>query len=138
LSFTGAGSAPSAGILVAGGPAYNQPYTVGAVITGNEITASDIGIVVFEAEVNLRPAAVPTQTRIEANVIRNNALNNLYGSGQKGYQAGIKVRGNGDAIIGNAISGRGYDKSFCGGAAVCTPIDVKHTIDPTVSGNVIR
>ena len=136
LSFSGVGQAPSAGILVVGGPLYGKPYTVGAALVDNVITGSDTGIVVFEAEVNGRPSPLPTSTLIQGNVISNDALNNVSGSGQKGYQAGILDHANGDRIIGNRISGNGYDKAFCGGAATCTPIDVKHSIDPIVSGNV--
>jgi hypothetical protein len=105
------------------------------VIVGNVITGADSGVVVFEAEVNDRPAAIPTSTRIENNVIRNDRLNNLFGWGQKGYQAGVLVHANGDRIVGNTISGDGYDKAFCGGAAVCLWIDAKHEIDPIISGN---
>jgi hypothetical protein len=137
MSFSGTGQAPSAGILVAGGPGYNKAYTVGAVLVDNVITGSDTGIVVFEIEVNQRPAQLPTTTLIKRNVISNDRLNNLAGHGNKGYQAGIEVRGNADRILDNTISGAGYDKSFCDGAAVCTPIDVKHAIDPIVSGNVL-
>jgi len=138
MSFTGPNFAPSAGILVVGGPGYNKPYTYGAVLVDNVITGSDMGIAVNEIEVNDRPSPLPISTRIEGNVIRNTQLNNAYGFGQKGYQAGIYVRSNADRIVGNTISGNGYDKAFCGGAAVCLPIDTKHAIDPIVSGNVVR
>lgn len=135
MSYTGPLATGSTGVLVAGGPIYGKPYTVGAVIVGNVITGADSGVVVFEAEVNDRPAAIPTSTRIENNVIRNDRLNNLFGWGQKGYQAGVLVHANGDRIVGNTISGDGYDKAFCGGAAVCLWIDAKHEIDPIISGN---
>ena len=138
MSFTGPDFAPSAGILVVGGPGYNKPYTYGAVLVDNVITGSDIGIAVNEIEVNNRPSPLPISTRIEGNVIRNTELNNVAGFGQKGYQAGIVVHSNADQIVGNTISGNGYDKAFCGGAAVCLPIDTKHEIDPIVSGNILQ
>jgi parallel beta helix pectate lyase-like protein len=138
MSYTGPLATGSTGVLVAGGPIYGKPYTVGAVIVGNVITGSDNGVVVYEAEVNDRPSPLPTSTRIESNVISNDHLNNVSGSGQKGYQAGILVHANGDRIVGNTISGDGYDKTFCGGSAVCLPIDTKHTIDPIVSGNILQ
>jgi parallel beta helix pectate lyase-like protein len=138
MSFTGPDFAASAGILVVGGPGYNKPYTYGAVLVDNVINGSDTGIVVNEIDVNNRPSPLPTSTRIEGNVIRNTALNNLFGWGQKGYQAGISVHANADRIVGNTISGNGYDKTFCGGAAVCLPIDTKHEIDPIVSGNILQ
>jgi Right handed beta helix region len=137
MSYTGTLATGSTGVLVAGGPIYGKPYTIGAAIVGNVITGSDSGVVVFEAEVNDRPAPSPTSSRIENNVIRNDRLNNLSGWGQKGYQAGILVHANGDRIVGNTISGNGYDKAFCGGAAVCIPIDAKHEIDPIISGNTL-
>jgi len=137
MSFTGPDFAGSAGILVVGGPGYNKPYTYGAVLVENVITGADTGIAVVEIEVSGRPSPLPTSTLIQGNVIRNDSLNNLFGWGQKGYQAGVADRANGDSIIGNTIAGRGYDKTFCGGAAVCLAIDTKHAIDPIVSGNVI-
>ena len=137
MSFSGTGQAPSAGILVVGGPAYNKPYTYGAVLVDNVITGADTGIAVYEAEVNSRPSPLPTSIRIEGNVITNDHLNNVAGWGNKGYQAGIFDHANGDRIVGNTISGDGYDKAFCGGAAVCLPIDVKHSLDPIVSGNIL-
>jgi hypothetical protein len=138
MSFTGSGSTGSTGILVAGGPAYGKPYTVGTILRGNLITGADTGIAVFEAEVNLRPSPTPTLTDIRGNVIRNEALDNLFGWGQKGYQAGIMLHANGDVVVGNTIAGQGYTKAFCGGAAVCVAIDTKHEIDPILSGNVIQ
>jgi hypothetical protein len=138
MSFTGPDFAPSAGILVVGGPGYGKPYTIGAVLIDNTITGADTGIVVVEIEANGRPSAVPTATLIQGNVIVNDALNNLGGHGQKGYQAGVLVHSNADRVLDNRIGGNGYDKAFCGGAAVCTPIDARHEIDPIVSGNILR
>jgi hypothetical protein len=138
MSFTGPDFAPSTGILVVGGPGYGKPYTYGAVLVDNVITGYFVVIYVNEIEVNNRPSPLPISTRLEGNVIRNTQLNNVDGFGNKGYQAGISVHSNADRIIDNRISGNGYDKAFCGGAAVCLPIDTKHEIDPIVSGNILQ
>jgi hypothetical protein len=71
--------------------------------------------------------------------VRNDALTNVLGwSDTQGFQAGIADYANGDRIIGNVVSGAGYDPDVCGAAAICAPIFTDGTIDPFVSGNVLR
>ena len=127
------------GILVVGGPGYGFPYTRDATISGNVITNADIGINVFEIEEDVTPAPEPTHVVITRNLIRNDALTNLLGwDDSTGFQAGVSDYANGDVIVGNVILGRGYDQVTCGSAAICSPIFTDASIDPTISGNILR
>ncbi|MEO8469638.1 MAG: hypothetical protein ABI573_08235 [Chloroflexota bacterium] len=140
LSFVGTWATGN-GVLVAGGPSYDQPYTVGTRIVGNVISNTDVGIVVFELNPDWTPPEMGTDTWIVGNLVRNDVLQNVGGwDGDLGvgYQAGISIDGHADHVIGNTIIGRGYDQAFCGDAAVCLPIDTDVDLDPIVRGNRIR
>lgn len=137
LRFTG----PNVGngILVVGGPGYGFPYTRDTRIELNRVTNADVGINVFEIEEDVSPSPLPTNVLIAHNVVRNDALVNVAGWDDfTGFQAGISDYANGDRITGNVVSGAGYDPDVCGDAAICAPIFTDGTIDPIVSGNVIR
>jgi hypothetical protein len=137
LRFTG----PNVGngILVVGGPGYGFPYTRDARIEANLVINADVGINVFEIEEDGSPSPLPTQILITHNVIRNDALTNHLGwSDDLGFQAGISDYADGDRIIGNVVSGAGYDPETCGDEAICAPIFTDGSIDPIVSGNVLR
>ncbi|MBA2382130.1 MAG: right-handed parallel beta-helix repeat-containing protein [Chloroflexi bacterium] len=140
LRYTGPNVAN--GIIVVGGPGYHQPYTRDARIEGNHIVGADVGINVFEIEddnfANI-PSVVPTRILITRNVVRNDALTNHEGwADGVGFQAGIADFANSDRIVSNIISGAGYDPAVCGADAVCAPIFTDGSIDPFVSGNVLR
>jgi hypothetical protein len=127
------------GILVVGGPGYGFPYTRDIGIELNRITNADVGINIFEIEEDASPSPLPTNILVAHNVIRNDALTNLLGwSDTQGFQAGISDYANHDRIIGNVVSGAGYDPAVCGVAAVCAPIFTDGSIDPIVSGNILR
>ena len=127
------------GVLVVGGPGYGFPYTRDVVISDNDIANADIGINVFEIEEDVSPAPEPTRIVIARNRIRNDALTNLLGwDDDTGFQAGISDYANSDLIVGNVVTGRGYDQTVCGDAAICRRIFTDGSIDPTVSGNVPR
>jgi hypothetical protein len=127
------------GVLVVGGEGYGQPYTRDVTIDRNVITGADVGINVFEIDEAGNPAPLPTRIVMTRNVIRNDRLTNIAGwSDELGFQAGIADYANGDRIVGNRISGLGYHADACGDAAVCSPILTDGSIDPIVSGNVLR
>ncbi|MEA2518332.1 MAG: hypothetical protein QOF49_412 [Chloroflexota bacterium] len=127
------------GVLVVGGEGYGQPDTRDVTIDRNVITGADIGINVFEIDEAGNPSPLPTRIVMTRNVIRNDRLTNIAGwSDDLGLQAGIADYANGDRIVGNRISGLGYDADACGAAAVCTPILTDGSIDPIISGNVLR
>lgn len=127
------------GVLVVGGPGYGFPYTSDVRISGNVITDADVGINVFEIEEDGSPAPEPTHIAITRNLIRNDGLTNLLGwDDSTGFQAGVADYANGDLIVGNVILGRGYDQAACGAAAICTGIATIGSINPTVSGNILR
>ncbi len=127
------------GVLVVGGPGYGFPYTRDTKIELNRVTNADVGINVFEIEEDVTPSPLPTNVRIAYNVVRNDALTNVAGwDDVTGFQAGVSDYANGDQIIGNVISGAGYDPDTCGAAAICSPIFTLDSIDPIVSGNILR
>jgi len=127
------------GILVVGGPGYGFPYTRDTTIERNHVTNADIGINIFEIEEDVSPSPQPTNILVAHNIVRNDALTNFLGwSDTQGFQAGISDYANGDRIIGNVVSGDGYDPDVCGAAAICAPIFTDGTIDPIISGNILR
>ncbi len=127
------------GVLVAGGPAYGFPYTLGTRVELNVITSADVGINVFEADADVNPAPDPTDVVVSRNVIRNTQVTNVGGwDGSIGFQAGISDYANHDRIVNNIVSGAGYDPEVCQAAAICAPIFTDGSIDPIVSGNVLR
>ena len=139
------------GVLVAGGGAYDDDptkgclpsgcdVTAGARIEGNVILEADTGIVVFNADADFNPPAEPTSTLIAGNVIRKSGLTNRAGwdGTTTGVQEGVFAYGNRDRIVDNVIGGDGYDQDVCGDAAICMAIDTAGSIDPIISGNVIR
>jgi hypothetical protein len=137
LRFTG----PNVGngILVVGGPGYGFPYTRDVRIERNHVTNADVGINIFEIEEDGSPSPLPTNIVVSQNVVRNDRLVNVAGwDDEHGFQAGIADYANGDRIVGNVVSGDGYDPEICGDAAICSPILVDGSIDPIVGRNVIR
>jgi hypothetical protein len=137
LRFTG----PNVGngVLVVGGPGYGFPYTRDTRIELNHVTNADIGINIFEIEEDDSPSPLPTNILVAYNVVRNDALTNVAGwDDATGFQAGISDYANHDRIIGNVVSGAGYDPATCGSVAICAPIFTLDSIDPIVSGNILR
>ncbi|HEY7132728.1 MAG TPA: hypothetical protein VH440_10780 [Candidatus Limnocylindrales bacterium] len=127
------------GILVVGGPAYGFPYTRDARLEANVITGADVGINIFEAEEDFSPSPQPTRIVVAHNVIHNGAWTNHEGwDVGVGMQVGIADYANSDVIRGNVVSGIGYHAETCGDAGVCTQILTDDSIDPFVSGNVLR
>ena len=128
------------GVLVVGGPGYGFDYTRGTLIDGNRISSADVGVNVFEIEEDGSPSVVPTQVRVLHNVIRNDRNTNVLGwdGVETGFAAGISDYANHDSITGNLVSGAGYDPDTCGASVICAPIYTDGTIDPIVSGNVLR
>jgi hypothetical protein len=137
LRFTG----PNVGngILVVGGPGYGFPYTRDTRIEHNRVTNADVGINIFEIEEDGSPSPLPTNVLVVRNIVRNDALTNHLGwSDDLGFQAGISDYANHDRIVGNVVSGAGYDPDTCGSSAICSPIFTDGSIDPIVSGNILQ
>ena len=148
LEYTG----PSTGngVLVAGGGAYDGDPTKGCLPTGCDVTLgtriednvivdADTGVAAFNADADFDPPSEATGLVIEGNAIRKTDVTNLAGwDGSIGVQEGVFAYGNHDRIVGNVITGDGYDQDVCGSLAVCQAIDTAGAIDPIVSGNVIR
>ena len=159
--YTGSGFASSGGILVYGGG--GDPLSVGVMVEGNHLVNNDVGIYLNNYNDNFSGAA-STPTRDEAinNVISDDAVTNISGlciAGEVycgdqliGYQAGINDIGNKDVIVGNHISGPGYEPQgsyvYSPTASIFTkegpdnvlirPIDAGYsfpTIDAMVYGN---
>jgi hypothetical protein len=113
-AYSGSNNASSGGILVFGGPAFNQPgiispYTVGLTITRNTLTNNDVGVFLFNADENFVAPASRTNNSVKFNTITNDAVTNTTGQSPTcGYQAGISDVGTKDLIVNNSISGVGY------------------------------
>lgn len=158
--YTNTGWASSAGILIFGG--YGDPLVANVMIANNRIVNNDIGIALdnYNADASA-PASSPTRDQAINNQISDNAVTNIsglcYGAiacGGKliGYQAGISDVGDRDIIVGNTISGKGYNAEGLYNYkvnppvftktgpdnAVVLPIDTGSTFpttDPVVAGN---
>ncbi len=110
-SYTGADVAT--GILVAGGPYYNQALSRDGVIESNILTSNDIGIYLSQAEADGSGPVTPTLIRVVDNTLSHDAVTNGYV-----YQAAIADFGGGNTISSNAISGAGYDRATQPGATL--------------------
>jgi hypothetical protein len=119
MSYTGTGDAAGAGILLFGGPCYDDstisfiaPPQSNTDVSGNQITASDIGIWSNNFDSTCTASVTtPTKNNIVNNSLRNNSLFNISGSiSSTGnpYQAGISDQGTKDKITTNSICGLGY------------------------------
>lgn len=134
-AYTGLAGASSGGILVVGGPFYDGDYTTGTQIVGNTVINNDVGIFLSNWD-STGPPVVATNVKVVNNTITNDALTNLSGNGNIGYQAGVSDVGNNDKIINNTISGVGYTAPG-NGVTFATPIDAdtSFTNRPKVHAN---
>jgi len=115
-SYTGAGFASSAGILLFGG--CGDPLVTGVTLRDNTFAGNDVGIDM--ADYNKLCTAAPaaaTNDQASDNVLSDSAVTNISGlcdgsvacgGLQIGYQAGIADVGNSDTVTDNELSGVGY------------------------------
>jgi len=137
------GNTASGGILVLGGPGFGVcpdgvtcPYSSGSRIMKNVVANNDVGIWMqnIDASYNSPPNSQQTNIKVVNNEVSNATLVNGYAG--VGYQAGIADQGNNDKIIGNDISGDGYDSSVFPAAYVSEiDADVSFTNRPKVHAN---
>jgi parallel beta-helix repeat protein len=127
-SYTGNTGDASGGVLVVAGPFYGSGYSVSDQIDGNTLIGNDIGVWLSQIDAFGNPPATPTSAKVTNNTISNSAVTNGIP-----YQAGVLDQGNNDKIVGNSISGAGYDPANpCG----CTfAVDVTATNRPKVHSN---
>lgn len=135
--YTGS-SAVSGGILVVGGAGYGNcpdangnpcPYTTGIQIVQNKIANNDVGVFLTNLDAGWNPPATATNIKAVNNTVSNSAVSNSYC-----YQAGVSDVGNNDKIIGNSVSGAGYnDVMTC--YAVAIDADVSFTNRPKIHAN---
>jgi hypothetical protein len=131
-SYTGAGGASSGGILAYGGAEYGGAYTTNTQITNNIVIGNDVGIWLSNISAcgatTCTAATSRTNIDVTGNTIANAGLNNTTGnSATQGYQAGISDQGDGDTIVGNTITGAGYNPASSGPSISTTWIDVSST-----------
>jgi hypothetical protein len=122
-AYTGSGQTSSSGILVVGGPCFGLPYTVNLSISKNTMAENDVGVWLFNADLdtsgNCVAGTTKTNNSVKFNTISNNAVTNTTGhTASCGYQAGIADVGHKDLIVNNKISGFGYEPQTpdCSGA----------------------
>ncbi len=136
-AYTGTGDATGAGVLVYGGSCYGVALTIGIKVAGNTLIGNDIGVSLsnLDGSSSCIPTETPTNIKANANIITNDAVNNISGAypNPGGYQAGISDQGDNDIMNNNSICGLGY-------TAVTPPpylylIDVTNTNNPTVTNN---
>ncbi|HKV55307.1 MAG TPA: hypothetical protein VJN94_11780 [Candidatus Binataceae bacterium] len=115
MSYTGPDFTFATGVLIFGGPCFGTPIQAHTLITGNNLSGSDVGV----ASANLaagctQSVSSDTKNKITFNFIRNNGIFNttggpLTGAGSVGpYQAGVSDQGKKDQIFANSICGIGY------------------------------
>ena len=149
-AYTGTNNASSGGILVVGGPGYNDsagacpdgnpcPYTVNTRIIQNTVRESDVGVWLSNADVApyYNPPASATNIKVVNNVLSNLLVTNISGCGSPLiYQAGVSDEGNNDKIISNSISGVGYANTGSGGCGTFS-IDTTVTARSKVHANTV-
>ena len=149
-AYTGTNNASSGGILVVGGPGYNDqtgacpdgnpcPYTVNTRIIQNTVRESDVGVWLSNADVapTYNPPASATNIKVVNNVLSNLMVTNISGCGSPLiYQAGVSDEGNNDKIISNSISGFGYANNNLNGCGTFS-IDTTVTVRSKVHANTI-
>jgi hypothetical protein len=116
-AYTGSNLASSAGILVVGGEAFGTglSYTTGLTISKNTLTGNDVGVWLYNADVNNVAPTTKTNNSVKLNTITNDSVTNTTGdSSTCGYQVGVADVGHRDAIVNNKISGLGYTPTVGG------------------------
>lgn len=129
-SYTGPGWV-SGGILVVGGPCYGlPPYTTGTQIVRNTVGQNDVGVFLSNLSATCEAPATATNIKVVNNVIFSSAVTNGFP-----YQAGISDVGNNDKLIGNTVSGYGYDPNTLPGSTFFVDADESFTNRPKVHAN---
>jgi hypothetical protein len=100
-----------AGILVVGGAWYGAPLSVGVDIKHNVLRGNDVGVMLSQFGADGAGPGSATRAQVVNNDIHHDAVTN-----GAVYQAGISGGGNGDLIVGNRVSGAGYDPDTLPGA----------------------
>jgi hypothetical protein len=114
--YTGSTDVAS-GILVAGGPYFGIAWVRDALIQGNTVTGSDVGIYLAQAEADGSGPSTATGLQVVGNTLRNDTVMNGYP-----YQAGISDLGGGNLIHSNSISGAGYELATLPGATFAVDV----------------
>jgi len=128
-SYTGS-STVSGGIIVVGGPFYEDPFCVGVQIVQNTITGNDVGVFISELEADGSAPATATNIKVINNDISKATVTNNFI-----YQAGVSDVGNNDKIISNTISGAGYDPATIFGSTFAIDADPSFTNRAHVHAN---
>jgi parallel beta-helix repeat protein len=118
----------SVGILLVGVKDFGDPFCVGVQIMQNTLRNNDVGVYLYQAELDGSPAATATNAKVTNNTISSDGVHNGIP-----YQAGIVDTGNNDKIISNSISGPGYDPDTVPGSTFA--IDVSNTSRAHVHAN---
>ena len=126
-------SVTATGVLVAGGPFYNNtaacpgssstnpcPYTTGAKVLKNTLTDNDVGAYLFNPLDNLLDAP----TDMTNNKVTNNTMSASCSS--NAYVVGASVIGNNDKVINNNMTGYNGSKDPNTGLG-CFPVDPSPT-----------
>ena len=127
-AYTGANLASSGGILVVGGPCFGTglAYTVGLNVSKNTLSGNDVGVWLFNADMDCNAPTLKTNNTVKFNTISKDMVTNTTGfSSTCGYQAGVADVGHKDLIVNNSISGFGYKPvgSDCNGTP---PAFIRH------------
>ena len=139
-SYTGANEASSGGIIVVGGPCYQDVYTTNVQIVGNTARNNDVGIWLTNIEADcLTAPTTPTNIKVVNNTISDDGVYNTTGDITMGYQAGIADQGDNDKLIHNNISGVGYTPDPSSGAyLIQIDADSSFTNNAKIHANVIH
>jgi len=127
-SYTGPDNV-SVGILLVGDKTFGDPFCVGVQIMQNTLRNNDVGVFLYQVELDGSPASTATNVKVVGNNISSDGVHNGIP-----YQSGIAdVGGNNDKIISNSISGVGYDPNTLPGSTF--DVDVSNTNGAHVHAN---
>lgn len=120
----------SGGILIVAGPGYGSGFSVGDQVMNNTLDGNDIGVWVSEINSDGSAPSTATNVKVVNNTISNNAVTNGLV-----YQAGVADQGNNDKIVGNTITGAGYNPATQPGSTFAVDADPSFTNRPKVHAN---
>jgi hypothetical protein len=132
MSYTGAGEASSAGILLIGGDCFGGPAQANSTVQDNNLSGNDVGVWLANIAADCESSqSTPTRNKVLSNTIRDNGVFNTTGDVTGPYQAGVAVLGDKDKVVGNSICGVGYNSAAPG----IFSVDASAAISPVVAGN---
>ena len=135
MSYTGAGEASSAGVLLIGGDCFGLPVQANTTVKDNNLSGNDVGVWLANIAADCASSqSTPTRNMVLSNMISDNGVFNATGGVTGAYQAGVAVLGDKDKVVGNSICGVGYTPQTSTPPYLFT-VDSSLAISPVVANN---